>query len=130
MKGPRVEKYDCPICAKPIRVSFGSPGEAICTDCKNGFLEAHKHDDLSACPFCNSSDLKHSLNVPYYYGPVGVRVRCNECGAVGGIGAIHEYTDLDKPPLFGKETIENGFAKANAKWNRRAGKSIDSCSKN
>lgn len=28
MKGPRVDKYDCPICEKPMRVSFGSPVEA------------------------------------------------------------------------------------------------------
>lgn len=120
MKGQRVYKYDCPICGMPMPVSFGSPTEAICTDCKTRFLEEHKQDDLAACPFCNSSDLKHSLNVPYHYGAVGVRVRCNECGAVGGIGVIHEHKEFDRPPLFGKDTIENGFVKANAKWNRRA----------
>ena len=117
----KVEKYDCPVCGKSMKVSFGSPVESICSDCKENFLKEHEADTLDNCPFCNAdrSHIRHRLNVPYYYGAAGVRVRCDCCGASSGVGGIYRYTDLSKPPLFNRETIDDGFKKANVKWNRR-----------
>lgn len=123
-KLPKVEKYCCPVCGKDMRVSFGSPVEAICHECKNRILEEHENDDLKNCPFCNAdrSQIHYALSVPYYYGATGVRVRCKCCGATGGIGGIYHYENCDcsKPPIFNYETITNGFAKAKEKWDRMA----------
>ena len=123
-KMPKVEKYDCPVCGKAMKVSFGSPVESICTECKQSFLKEHETDTLKNCAFCNAdrSQIRYQLSVPYYYGAVGVRVRCDCCGALSGVGGIYRYEDFgcSKPPLFNRETIEDGFKKANEKWNRRA----------
>ena len=123
-KLPKVEKYLCPVCGKNMKVSFGSPVESICLECKKRILEEHEKDSLENCPFCNADRLQlhYALSVPYYYGAFGVRVRCNCCGATGGIGGISKYenNDCSKPPIFNYETITNGFAKAKAKWDRRA----------
>lgn len=122
-KRPKVEKYDCPICGKNMKVSLGTPSESICSECKKMFLEWHESDNLENCPFCNAdrSQVCHSLSVPFLYGPEGVRVRCKCCGAMSGVGGIYHYVDntCSKPPLFNRETIEDGFKKANEKWNRR-----------
>lgn len=122
-KRPKVEKYDCPVCGKNMKVSFGTPTESICAECKQGFLKEHENDTLENCPFCDAdrSHVSHSLSVPYLYGAVGVRVRCGCCGAMSGVGGIYHYENADcsKPPLFNRETIENGFKTANEKWNRR-----------
>lgn len=123
-KLPKVEKYDCPVCGKAMKVSFGTPVESICTECKQSFLKEHETDTLKNCAFCNAdrSQIRYQLSVPYYYGAVGVRVRCDCCGALSGVGGIYRYEEFgcSKPPLFNRQTIEDGFKKANEKWNRRA----------
>jgi hypothetical protein len=48
-------------------------------------------------------------------------VVCKECGARGGIGDIRKRITWEEPSLFNRETIEDGFKKANEKWNRRVG---------
>lgn len=125
-KLPKVKEYYCPICGKQMKVSFGSPTESICLECKKNILKEHESDELKNCPFCNADrgQIKYNLSVPYYYGAVGVRVRCSDCGAVGGIGSIYHYENnsCSIPPIFNYETITNGFVQAKAKWNRRDGK--------
>jgi len=121
-KPPKVEKYNCPVCGNAMKVSFGSPAESICDDCKQAFLRNHEQDQLENCPFCNAGRdrLRHGLFVPYFYGTEGVMVVCKECGARGGIGDIRKKITWGEPSLFNRETIEDGFKKANEKWNRRA----------
>ena len=117
-------EYLCPSCGKKIKSSFEGPAELICTDCKNYFLKDHEQDELDNCPFCNAErdHLKYSLYVPYFYGMQGVRVHCRKCGAASGFGDIKRNTswDCSTPPLFSRETIEDGFKQAQQKWNRRA----------
>lgn len=124
LKPPKVKEYFCPICSEQMKVSFGSPVELICHECKNKILQEHEADELKNCPFCNADrkQLKYSLSVPYYYGACGVRVLCSNCHTASGYGSIYHYenNDCTKPPLFNYETITNGFVKARAKWNRRA----------
>lgn len=125
-KPPRVEKYNCPVCGNAMKVSFGSPVDSICTDCREGFLKEHKNDTLKNCAFCNADreHLRHSLLTPYFYGTEGVSVVCKECGARGGIGDIRKKSTWGEPSLFNRETIEDGFKKASEKWNRRAADEI------
>lgn len=123
-KLPKVKEYFCPICGKQMKVSFGSPVESICDECKEKFQKEHEADELKNCPFCNADrkQIIYKLSVPYYYGATGVRVYCKSCHAASGIGSIYHYenNNCSKPPIFNYETITNGFVQAKAKWNRRA----------
>lgn len=113
----------CPCCNESLNTDvLGRPMASICRNCEERILKQHKEDQLKNCPFCNGSDLKHTLSVPFYFGAEGVTVRCNKCGAKSGLGSITKRItfDLAVPPIFNEETIHNGFEEANNKWNRRA----------
>lgn len=118
------KKHLCASCGKELKphLHCSYPEKSVCDECLNELLAEHEADIFEKCPFCGGSDMEYIISVPYLYGAEGIRVRCKTCGALSGYGNIRRRTTLDLsiPPIFNRETIEDGFEKARQKWNRRA----------
>lgn len=118
------KKHLCASCGKELKphLHFSTPEKSVCDECLNELLKEHETDLFEKCPFCGGDTMEYIIYVPYLYGAEGIRVRCKTCGAFGGYGDIRKRTtwDLSIPPIFNRETIEDGFKKAQEKWNGRA----------
>ena len=118
------QKHFCASCGKEMKPHrhFSTPEKSVCDECLSELQTEHEADLFEKCPFCGGNDMEYIISVPYLYGAEGVRVRCKTCGAFSGYGDIRRRTscDLSIPPIFNRETIENGFKSARDKWNRRA----------
>lgn len=118
-------EHNCAYCGEKLETHWSAkhPASTICDKCQKEIVKRHNANDyLAKCPFCGGNVLEYILRAPYFYGAEGVLVRCKTCGATSGYGGIikRETLDLSVPPIFNAETIENGFTKAQEKWNRRA----------
>lgn len=114
----------CAYCGKKLSVhrAMSRPDSTICEECQKELIKRHNENDhFEQCPFCGGKDFKYVLQAPYFYGAEGVRVRCETCGSMGGYGGIrnNDWSGDKLISLFNAQTLEDGFAKANAKWNTR-----------
>ncbi len=116
-------KRECAACGKELKIHWSSthPDSTICDECQKELVERHNAEDhFERCPFCGGNEFKYILRAPYYYGAEGVKIKCKGCGAEGGWGEIRTSFLSPEGAVFNRETIENGFKRANEKWNKRA----------
>lgn len=82
-----------------------------------------KCSEMKKCPFCGSSSLKFTINIPIC-GVVGVWGECTDCGARTKVFPISNSitTDNSLSTLITIESILKGTKTALLSWNRRENK--------